>query len=180
MSDQTLSGRVASALVRESGAVVVFVMLALPMLLLLQLLFPDSVGFYLVALVGATGHVTLRRMSEHNHSVETDISEIERKQALMLVAILAVVAVMTVSVRLGVGVVAGKVITGFAGKSLLTIFGAATAPMFDYLLGKHYPLLAPSTLAAIGLIELLATFAERVSPDAADSIRTDARHVDPM
>lgn len=180
MSDQTLPERAASALVRESTAVVVFAILAFPGFVLLSLLIPNSVGFYLIAVVGAAGHVVLRRMSERDRSVETDFSEVGGKQAVGFLLVLAAVGSVTVSVRLGVGVIAGEIITAFVGKSLLTILGAAITPMFDYLLGERYWLLSPSAVAALGVIKLLAAISESIDSDTAESIRADARRVDPM
>ncbi len=133
-----------------------------------------------LALVGAAGHVTLRRMSERNRSVETDLSEVRKRQALAFVAILMIVVVVTISVRLGLGVVAGELITAFVAKSLLTIIGAVVAPMFDYLLGERYWWLSPSAVVTVSLIKLLVVLSESIDSDTAESIRTDTRRVDPM
>lgn len=180
MSDQSFAERVASALVRESGAVLVFALLALPGLSVVWFAATDSFGFYLIAFVGAAGHVTLRRMSERDRSVETDLSETGGWKAATFLLALAVVGAATVSVRLGIGTLVGVSVTENVGRSLLAVLATAATLVLDYLLGERYWWASPSNLVACGVIWVLAALVSRVNAEAAESIQSDARRVDPM
>lgn len=179
MSGQTYPERAASGLVRESNALAVLVLLASPGGLAVQLSGRDSVGFYLIALVGAAGHVALRRMSERDRSVEIDLSRCERGQAVVLLAVLVGGGATMISLRLGVGVAVGELVTTSVGKSLLAVFGPALTPLIDYRLGERHRWLSPSRLAAAGLIQLLVVVVG-VKPDTARTLQSDAPRVDPM
>jgi hypothetical protein len=180
MSNENLLEQAASRLVRESGAVIVFLILAVPGFFLVDFVFSASTEFYVIALVGAGGHVTLRRMSERDRSVETDISGIEAWKAVVLLLILTFIAVITVSVRLGLGTLVGMYVTTLIGKSLVAVLAAAVTPVFDYLLGERHWWASPSGLVTGVLTWVLVALVSRVNSEAAENIQSDARRIDPM
>ena len=84
-----------------------------------------------------------------------------------------------ISLRLGVGVAVGELVTTSVGKSLLAVFGPALTPLADYRLGERHWWLSPSRLAAAGVIQLLVVVVG-VEPATARTVQSDARRIDPM
>jgi hypothetical protein len=175
-----LSERVVATLVRDPTAVAVFALLAVPGFTGIQFLSPSNVEFYLIAFVASAGHLTLKRMDRRDRPVATEFASIGRGEAVVCVSVLLAVAVATTTLRLGLGVIVGGLVVTSVGESLLVVLGPAVTPFVDYLLGERHWWLSPSGIVVVSLSCVVAVALRRVNQNAAESIRTDARRVDPM
>jgi hypothetical protein len=150
-SEGSLGERLLTTLTTGSSAVLTGIPLALPGLALVGIAAPTQVGYYLIAFLAAATHATLRRLSAGNSS-DLDLSEHSKSEVRKILSTFVVLATLSVTTRLLVGVVGAMALQTLHGQTAVPVLAAVVIPYVDLRLADIDPHLSPSGLVGLGVL----------------------------